>query len=394
MKPRTIERIDVFPTRLPVVKTFQFASGSAGTAGGTAPHVFVRVTDSQGETGWGEGRPHAAWSYETLESVTTTIRGYLAPAVLGLPVTDRWGLHQRLHAAIGRGPSPGQPVAKAALDMALHDLCARACGLSLRSYLGGSDARSDVALSYTVTAHEAEAARDEVREARRMGYRHFNFKAAVAPATDIAVARGVRDAAGADAFVWADANQGFRLPDARRVVGAFADVGVDVLEQPLAADRLHLLRQLRQGCSLPLAVDEASVGPADFFAYAAEGLVDYLVVKLTRSGGIWPTLQQMATAEAAGLPLLVSGLTDSLLTKVAACQVALVYGFEGPAALNGSQFVDESAPFPDKARIEFDGAVHLGSEPGIGVVPDAAGLAELSVSVEEPSARGLQATRA
>ena len=113
-----------------------------------------------------------------------------------------------------------------------------------------------------------------------------------------------------------------------------------------------------------------------------------------RSGGIWPTLQQMATAEAAGLPLLVSGLTDSLLTKVAACQVALVYGFEGPAALNGSQFVDESALFPDKARIEFDGAVHLGSEPGIGVVPDAAGLAELSVSVEEPSARGLQATRA
>src|SRR5439155_815107 len=102
---------------------------------------------------------------------------------------------------------------------------------------------------------------------------------------------------------------------------------------PMAADRLHLLRQLRQGCPLPLAVDEASVGPADFFAYAAEGLVDYLVVKVTRSGGIWPTLQQIGTAEAAGLPLLVSGLTDSLLTRVAVCQVALVYGFEGPAAL-------------------------------------------------------------
>ena len=56
MKPRTIEHIDVFPTRLPVVKTFEFASGSAGTAGGTAPHVFVQVTDSEGETGWGEGR--------------------------------------------------------------------------------------------------------------------------------------------------------------------------------------------------------------------------------------------------------------------------------------------------------------------------------------------------
>jgi L-alanine-DL-glutamate epimerase-like enolase superfamily enzyme len=377
MKPRTIDRVEVFPVRLPVVKTFQFASGSAGTAGGTAPHVFVRVTDSQGEVGWGEGRPHAAWSYETLESVTTTIRGYLAPALIGLPITDRWGLHQRMHQVIGRGPSTGQPVAKAALDMAVHDLCARGVGLSLRSFLGGSDSRTIVALSYTVTAHDADEAEGEVLAACRAGYRHFNFKAAVAPAMDVAVARAVRDAAGPDAFVWADANQGFRLPDARRVAREFASIGVDVLEQPMASDRLHLLRELRQGCSLPLAVDEASVGPADFFAYAAEGLVDYLVVKLTRSAGIWPTLQQIATAEAAGLPLLVSGLTDSLLTKVAVCQVALVFGFEGPAALNGSQFIDESALFTDKARIEFDGAVHLGSEAGIGIAPDPTALADL-----------------
>ena len=379
MKPRTIESIDVFPTRLPVVKTFQFASGSAGTAGGTAPHVFVRVTDSQGECGWGEGRPHAAWAYETLESVTSTIRGYLAPALLGLPITDRWAAHQRMHQAIGRGPSPGMPVAKAALDMALHDLSARACGLSLRSFLGGSDARSTVHLSYTVTAHDAAAASDEVAEARRSGYRHFNFKAAVAPGTDIAVARAVRDAAGPDAFVWADANQGFGLPQARRIVGDFASAGVDVLEQPLPADQLQSFRQLRRGCSLPLAIDEASVGPADFFAYAAEGLVDYLVVKITRSAGIWPSVQQIGVAEAAGLPLLVSGLTDSLLTKAAVCQLALVYGFEGPAALNGTQFIDESALYPEKACIEFDGTVHLGSQPGIGVAPDVVALSELRV---------------
>jgi L-alanine-DL-glutamate epimerase-like enolase superfamily enzyme len=138
-----------------------------------------------------------------------------------------------------------------------------------------------------------------------------------------------------------------------------------------------LLRQLRRGCSLPLAVDEASVGPADFFAYAAEDLVDYLVVKVTRSGGIWPTVQQIATAEAAGLPLLVSGLTDSLLTRAAVCQVALVYGFDGPAALNGGQFIDDSALYAGPARIDFDGAVHLGGEPGIGVAPDPGALAEL-----------------
>jgi L-alanine-DL-glutamate epimerase-like enolase superfamily enzyme len=63
------------------------------------------------------------------------------------------------------------------------------------------------------------------------------------------------------------------------------------------------MRSLRQSTSIPLAVDEASVGASDFFHYAAEGLIDYLVIKVTRSGGIWPTLQQISVAESAGLPL-------------------------------------------------------------------------------------------
>src|SRR2546423_15421289 len=101
MKPRAIARIDVYPTRLPVVKTFQFASGSAGTAGGTAPHVFVRVTDSQGGCGWGEGRPPAAWSYETLEAGGATLRGVFWSARVGGAVTARMGVPSRMPPATG-----------------------------------------------------------------------------------------------------------------------------------------------------------------------------------------------------------------------------------------------------------------------------------------------------
>ncbi len=367
---RTIQHIEVFPVRLPVITTFRFASGNAGMAGDTAPFVFVKLTDSAGEVGWGEGRPMPQWSYETVETVTSTIRNYLAPALLGLPVTDRWGLHQRMQSAIGRGPSTGQPVARAAVDMALHDLCARVVGLPLRSFLGGSSARDTVDLSYTLVEHEAEAVRQEVFDAGEKGFRHFNFKAAMRPRTDPLLAQTIRQAAGPDAFVWADANQGFQLHEARTIAWDFAVSGINVLEQPFPADQPHLMRNLRNSCPIPLAVDEASVSPADFFHYASEGLVDYLVVKLTRSGGIWPTLQQIGVAAAAGLPLLVSGLTDSLLTKLAVCQVATVFGFQGPAALNGSQFIDETALYPEKSTVEFDGAVHLGNQPGIGVQPD------------------------
>jgi muconate cycloisomerase len=366
---KTLQKIEVFPISLPVTQTFRFSSGSAGAAGGTAPIVLAKLTDSEGQVGWGEGRPMPQWAYETVESVTTAIRSYLGPAILGQEITDRWGLHQRMHRAIGRGPSTGMPIAKAAVDMAVHDLCARSAGVPLRNYLGGSSERNTVALSYTLTSHDVDVVQKEIIAAREKGFRHFNFKAAVAPETDIAVAKAIRQAAGPDAFVWADANQGFQSHEALTVVRGFADAGVNVLEQPFPADQLHLMRSLRKQCPVPLAVDEASVSPADFFHYAAEGLVDYLVIKITRSGGIWPSLQQIAIAASAGLPLLVSGLTDSLLTRLAVCQLAAAFGHQGPAALNGSQFLDEAALYPNKAEIEFDGVVHLGMQSGIGVHP-------------------------
>lgn len=366
----TISRIEIFPVRLPVTRTFTFASGSAGAKGGTAPHVFVKVTDSEGRIGWGEGRPVPQWSYETLETVVTTLRKYLVPAVLGQPIHDRWGLHQRMQAAIGRGPSTGQPIAKAALDVAIHDLCAQAAGVTLREFLGGARERRDIALSYTLTAHRVSELRDDIAEGQELGFKHFNFKAAVDPRSDGAVAAAIRAQVGADAFVWADANQGYQLQDARQSARQFEAAGVNVLEQPLQADQRHQMRSLRQATSIALAVDESTVSPGDFFAYAAEGLVDYLVVKITRSGGLWPSLQQIAVANSAGLPLLVSGLTDGFITKVAVCQLVSAFGFAGPAALNGSQFMDESALFPDKPEMERNGSVQLNDRPGLGVIPD------------------------
>ena len=180
----------------------------------------------------------------------------------------------------------------------------------------------------------------------------------------------MRERIPAGGFVWADANQGFLLHQARAVARAFEQIGVDLLEQPLPADQIQLMRALRQQTAIALAVDEASVSPGDFLHYVSQGLVDYLVIKVTRSGGIWPTLQQIAVAQAAGLPLSVSGLTDGFITKVAACQVALAFGLDGPAALNGSQFTDEDALFPQKVQMERGGLVILNDLPGIGVAPD------------------------
>ena len=379
--PPTINRVEVFPVGLPVTRTFRFASGSAVGVGQRASMAFVKVTASDGQVGWGAGRPLPQWSYETIESVVTTLRGYLAPAVAGVEIWDAQGLEHRMFAAVGRGPSTGQPVAKSALDTALWDLRAKAAGVPLRCLLGGASAHAPMRLSWTCTAHSAAEMRDDIAEGKAQGFTDFNFKAAVDPRTDLEIARVLLDQTAPDAFRWADCNQGFHLSDAVRVARAFEELGIGVLEQPLAADQFPPMAELRRHTALPLAVDESTVSDADFFRHAAAGVVDFLVVKVPRSGGITPTLRQIATARSAGLRLLVSGLTDPFLSKVAALQVAAAHGVTHPSALNGSQFLDESALFPQKAAMETGGAVTLSDRPGIGVEPDEAALRALALAL-------------
>lgn len=377
----TIQQVEVFPVGVPVIRGFTFASGNAGAAGSKAALVFVCVRDSDGRVGWGQSRPVPQWSYDTIESAVSTLRRHLGPAVIGCETWDRCGLHARMLAAIGRGPSDGMPVAKAALDIAVHDLLARTAGVPLRALVGGSAAPAALPLSWTCTAHTPQLLEQDVADGLGRGLRHFNFKAAVSPETDIAIANKLAALVPAGSFLWADCNQGFTLPDAVRVAAAFEEIGVSLLEQPLAADQPHLLAALRARTRLPLAVDEASVSAGDFFDYAQRGLVDYLVVKVPRSGGIWPTLLQLATARSAGIPFVVSGLADGLLTKLAAAQVAAAFGNRHPLALNGSQFLDESALFPSKAEWEHDGTVHLGDTPGVGPAPDERALREAMLSI-------------
>lgn len=218
---RTISKIEIYPALAPVTRTFKFSSGSAGSAGDSAKLIYVKITDSEGTVGWGEGRPHPQWSYETPGGVVEAIRNYLAPALIGAEIWDRRGIHHRMHQAIGRGPSTGMPIAKAVLDIGVHDLCAKAAGVPLRCFLGGARENRKVDLSWTVAvSSEAEIA-SEIKAGQSAGFRHFNFKAGTHPALDRKVAGKVAEAAGPDGFVWADANQGLSLTSALDLCPSF-----------------------------------------------------------------------------------------------------------------------------------------------------------------------------
>jgi muconate cycloisomerase len=254
MAPR-IERIEVFPLKLPFKAAFSISRGSVGSPETGAPHVYVRVTSSDGVEGWGEARPSPRWSYETLESVVTTLRGYLAPAVQGLSLFDLDGAHARMHSDIAPGVTLGQPIAKSALDMALHDLAGRTLDVSLPQ-LWGIQRRDAIELSYLVSASTAEEAHHAVTAARELGYRGVKVKIGLYPHLDPAILRAAKEAAGG-LFIWADANQAYAPAEALTLARTCERLGIDVLEQPIAANNLSGLRRLAAAADIPIALDES-----------------------------------------------------------------------------------------------------------------------------------------
>ena len=73
-----IASIETFPINYPVAGRFKFFENPAGRPMGR-PAVVIKITAEDGTVGWGQGIPSPRWSYETLETVHSTITRYLAP---------------------------------------------------------------------------------------------------------------------------------------------------------------------------------------------------------------------------------------------------------------------------------------------------------------------------
>ena len=375
-RPR-VEQIDVYPITYPMAGRFKFFEDPQGTLTGRASAI-VKITASDGTVGWGESIPIPKWSYETLESVTTTLRQYLAPTVVGRAVFDIAGAHRAMDGVIAPSFSTGQPMAKAGIDLALHDLVGRITGLSLPE-LWGRSAKSEITLSWTLNPETLDDLPKLIQEGRRGGFDHFNVKVGVNREYDLALCRRVRKAA-PDGFLWADANGGFTPAEIRGLVPELNEAGVDVLEQPLPANRLTAYRELRRQAELPILMDEGVVSPSTLMELIRMDVLDGVAMKIPRCGGLRPAKRQVEILRDAGLLFLGSGLTDPGISLAATLILYGTFGYDRPAALNGPQFIDESI-LEDPFQPE-EGVLAVPEGPGLGIEVNESKIDDLRVSLK------------
>lgn len=364
----TIERVDTFVVDLPAKRQMVLAGGASAGGPGVTTRVLTRVTGSSGEVGWGESRGNHRWNEETLESVHSTLTGYLGPAVVGAPVWDLDGVHARMDAAIRSGATLAHPVAKAGIDVAVHDLLGKETGLPVSALLGGRRLEG-VQLAWIVASNDLGHAQRQAEDGLARGYTAFKVKIGMHGVNgDIEFVSAVRRAVGPDALLWADANQGYRLLDALRVARGLAEQGVELFEQPLPAGDLTGLRRLVDRSPVPIGVDEGLRTAEDLVQLLSSSAVDTVVAKVQRSAGLWRSRQLCELAESAGLVLAASGLSETDIGLAAGLHLCSRFGITGTVDLNGREFLE--SPFVGRT-VELDGGVaRVPVAPGLGVDVD------------------------
>ncbi len=374
-----IDRVETFAVALPTKRSFGVSGGAVAVAGQPSIRVLVKVT-ADGAYGWGEATPLPAWTYETAESIVTTIDRYLAPAVIGTPAWHLDAVDRAFDRAINRGFTIGAPLAKSAVDTALHDLLGRAAGVPL-GVLWGRRRAETIELGWIVSGQSPAEVGDSVAEGSDAGHRAFKVKIGLHDEeTDLAVVAAVCEHA-PGAPVWVDANQAYTTDAALRMARRLDEFGITAFEQPLPANDIAGLRRLREHSPVPVALDESLRHPTDLATFVRLDAVDVAIAKVQRSGGLTLSHRLCSLAEDCGVRLMGSGLTDSDLGLAASLHLFAAYGIDTPVDLNGRQFI-ESPYAGGTVRVE-KGVARVPDGPGLGVEVDESVVRALAVDVLE-----------
>ena len=327
--------------------------------------LIVRVTLDSGETGYGEAPPTAAITGETSESIEAALRGYLAPTVLGLDAEDRDEVFLRLEKAIAKNTS-----AKAALDIAIHDAVARAKGVPLFRLLGGENpeqVRNELETDLTISVNDPETMAADARTAVERGFRILKVKVGKGGNTDVERVRRVREAAGKDAVLRIDANQGWTPEEAVRTIGMMEDAGlnIELVEQPVSAHNFKGMQYVTAHTKTPILADESVFSPEDAERILEEHGADWINIKLMKTGGIYPAEKICKMAEEAGVQCMMGCMLESAVSVSGAAHLAAARRVFTLCDLDGPSLCAEN-PYTG-GPVYREQQILLPETPGIGI---------------------------
>jgi L-alanine-DL-glutamate epimerase-like enolase superfamily enzyme len=257
---------------------------------------------------------------------------------------------------------PGPPMARAAVDAALHDLLARALAVPVYQLLGGL-VRSEFPVLRILALKEPAAMAANAERLVEAGYRYLKIKVEGDPALDVARVRAVRETVGPDVHLTIDANQSYSPKEAIRAIGQMEAFGLDLVEQPVRADDFEGLGLVTRSVAIPVEADESAGSLEDVYRLCAGRLVDRVSLKLPRLGGIRQAALAVGICQAANVHCRLGAAVGSRLLSAAAIQFGAA-----------TAYLDYACELGEFARLLDDPVRGLEVERGVLRVPEGPGL--------------------
>jgi O-succinylbenzoate synthase len=363
-----LSSVELHRVRLPLVTPFRTSFGTAVDR----EALLVKVTTGEAE-GWGEcvAMSEPLYSSEDLETAAHVLRSHLVPRLraVGNGLTA---------ARVGPAVEPvkGHPMAKAALELAVLDAELRAAGRPLGAHLGAVVDRVPAGVSVGIMDSVPQLL-DAVADYLDQGYLRIKLK--IEPGWDVEPVRAVRERFG-DIGLQVDANTAYVLGDARHLA-RLDPFDLLLIEQPLPEDDLRGHAALARAIRTPVCLDESITSARSAADAIATGACSIINVKAGRVGGYLEAVRVHDVAQANGVPVWCGGMLETGLGRAANVALAALPGFTLPGDTSASDRYYRQ----DVTTMPFvleDGHLRVPVGAGLGVDPDPAVLAELTVSVE------------
>jgi len=359
-----IERVEVFGVEMPL--TGKFTSG--GISKNAVKCVVVRLTASDGTVGISSAEPSAGVkSPGTAAELAVAIRERIAPAIIGQDpanITRMIELLDRL--------TPTQPGAGAAVEMACVELVSRIQGVPLYAYMGGAVQTSVLFNGWIGELPPAEAAAEGLRWLKA-GFQSAKIKVGSGVEADCNRVAAVREAVGGAMKLRIDANMQYDADTSLRLARMVREFDLQLFEQPVPQRDLAGMARVRREGGIPVMADESVSDHASLIAVIKADAADFVKFGIKQAGGILRAARMLATAEAAGLPVVIGhgfGLGPSTVAEV-------MLAASSRNVLPGLECVGPLKTTDDIVNRKLDisnGSLALPDGPGLGVTLDEAKL--------------------
>jgi o-succinylbenzoate synthase len=353
-----ITTVEAIPVELKLKQPFTISNETVDVG----INVFIKIETDKGITGWSCATPDIVTS-ETKETVVDYFNNVIKNILIGKDPLKINFINDMIEEKV-----KGNSSLKAGVNIALYDILGKKADTPIFKLLGGY--RDKIETSVTIGLNPVDIMVEKAKSYVSQGFTCIKLKCGMDPDQDIEMVLAIRNEVGSNIKIRLDANEGYTLEKALRVIETLEKLGADIeiLEQPTPAKYLYALKEVTAQCSVPIMADETALTLRDSLKAVKMEIADMINIKLMKIGGITNAIKANIYAEIAEIPVMIGCMNESMGAMAAGVHFACAFKNVEYADLDSA--LDFEQDIVKGGATYKDGYVIPSDKPGFGIEVD------------------------